>query len=85
MSGILPVGFLPPSLPKLSRVLVWLRRDLRLEDNPALAVALNAAVEVVCQRFPFSLLKFSAFQVERKKASENESSSLEATWRDVGN
>ena len=32
---------------KLSRVLVWFRRDLRLDDNPALTAALQAAEEVV--------------------------------------
>ena len=38
-----------PALPqgKLPRVLVWFRRDLRLEDNPALTTALEIAEEVV--------------------------------------
>jgi deoxyribodipyrimidine photolyase len=33
--------------PRLGRVLVWFRRDLRLEDNPALLAALQLADEVV--------------------------------------
>ncbi|QDZ25668.1 cryptochrome/DNA photolyase [Chloropicon primus] len=32
---------------KLSRVVVWFRRDLRLEDNPALMAALRAGREVI--------------------------------------
>ena len=32
---------------KLPRVLVWFRRDLRIEDNHALAMALEVAEEVV--------------------------------------
>lgn len=47
-SGNIQLGEMYPSaFRKLSRVVVWFRRDLRLDDNPALAVALNMAVEVV--------------------------------------
>lgn len=42
--GPLPGPFPPAKLP---RVLVWFRRDLRLDDNPALTAALEAAEEVV--------------------------------------
>ena len=32
---------------RFKRVVLWLRRDLRLDDNPALAAALEMAEEVV--------------------------------------
>ncbi|KAG7672050.1 hypothetical protein Ndes2526B_g06988 [Nannochloris sp. 'desiccata'] len=37
----------PPVPSKLPRVIVWLRRDLRIDDNLALNAALGVAVEVV--------------------------------------
>lgn len=41
----------PPGAPgRLKRVLVWLRRDLRVADHPALAAALALAEEVVSGR-----------------------------------
>ena len=50
-AGVLPLPFGPAPvgepLPKLHRVIVWFRRDLRVEDNPALVAALQLAEEVV--------------------------------------
>lgn len=41
-------GLSAPSVPaKLPRVIVWLRRDLRLDDNLALNAALEVAEEIV--------------------------------------
>lgn len=42
--GALPAPCVPAKLP---RVLVWFRRDLRLDDNLALSAALEVAEEVV--------------------------------------
>lgn len=46
-----PSGFPVQPPPKLSRVIVWFRRDLRVEDNPALISALQLAEEVVSLAF----------------------------------
>jgi hypothetical protein len=43
--GLMPPGLMPA--PKLHRIIVWFRRDLRVEDNPALATAMQLAEEVV--------------------------------------
>ena len=42
--GGLPAPLAPAKLP---RVIVWFRRDLRLDDNLALSAALEVAEEVV--------------------------------------
>jgi len=39
------------TIPRLPRIIMWFRRDLRVEDNPALTAALDLAEEVV--RFLF--------------------------------
>lgn len=38
-----------PASKEFQTAIVWFRRDLRVDDNPALVAALNAAVNVVSQ------------------------------------
>lgn len=38
-----------PAGKEFQTAIVWFRRDLRVDDNPALVAALNAAVNVVSQ------------------------------------
>ena len=45
---LIPGQFTAPQPPqRMQRVIVWLRHDLRVSDNPALAAALQIANEVV--------------------------------------
>lgn len=37
----------PPPMNKVPTALLWLRRDLRVADNPALVAALQGALHVV--------------------------------------
>ncbi len=41
-----------PQPPLVPTALLWLRRDLRVSDNPALVASLQGAVKVVCPHRP---------------------------------
>ena len=47
-----PMPAPPPAGNKVPTALLWLRRDLRVADNPALVAALQGALQVVRSRWP---------------------------------
>jgi hypothetical protein len=64
-------GCEPGPAPKLERVLVWLRRDLRVDDNPALTAALQIAKQVVSlsRTFLFHALPLPCVGVGREQGA----------------